>query len=363
VLELWVPPAFAEEGDESLLLTRIRDFESANPGRQVNLRVKAAEDLFRTLLAASVAAPASLPDLVILDPADLQDSVDAGLLAPLNNWMAAPSEPEWYGFALHSANIEQAFFSLPFAGDAEVLVYASSTYPSPPNSWSDLVNQPFAFLFPASDPAASFTIAQYLALGGELQDGSMLDPVVLSDVLSFFFSAQATGLLSVSARQHDSLASTWNAFQSEVVQVATSSLNLYFTQGDPETSAAIPYPTRSGDGISLTHTWSWAMLTSDPDRQEGVVELLNWLMDPHFLGPWTHALGLLPATSSALALWPDGPQSAIANNLVASAQERPSMQVLSRIGPPIRDAIEMVLSGTVSPDAAAQAAAERVQNP
>lgn len=363
VLEIWAPPAFAREGEDSLLHARIQEFEAANPGRLVELRIKAEHDLYRTLLSASVAAPGSLPDLVILDPEGLQDSIAAELLAPLNDLLSAPSEPEWYNFALPSPGVDEAFYSLPFAADAEVLVYSSSTYPSPPTSWSDLSSESFTFLFPAADPTASFTIAQYLALGGELQNGTVLDPAVLSDVLSFFFSAQSTGLLSVSAGQYDSLSSTWDAFHAEIAEVATASLSSFLAEGDPETATAIPYPTRGGEGISFTHTWSWAMLTADPDRQERVIELLEWLMDPGFLGSWTQTLGLLPATSAALAQWPAGTQSAIASNLVASARARPSLQILSRVGPPITEAVDMVLHGGASPDAAAQAAADRVQNP
>jgi ABC-type glycerol-3-phosphate transport system substrate-binding protein len=362
-LEVWVPPAFAGEGEDSLLLARIQEYQSANPGRLVKLRIKAPDELLQTLIAASIAAPGSLPDLVLLDSESLQDAEDANLLAPLNDRMDAPSEPEWYSFALAPTGIEEAFYGVPFAADAEVLVYSTSTYASPPTSWSDLSSESFAFLFPAADPTASFTIAQYIALGGELQDGTVLDPAVLSDVLSFFFSAQSTGLLSVSAGEYESLITTWGAFQSGIVEVSTTSLSLYLLEGDPDTATAVPYSTRGGEGISFTQTWSWAMLTTDPDRQGRVFELLEWLMEPEFLGSWTQSLGLLPATSAALSQWPEGPQSAIASNLVASAQARPSLQILSRIGPPIMEAIDMVLHGGTSPDAAALAAANRVQNP
>ena len=113
----------------------------------------------------------------------------------------------------------------------------------------------------------------------------------------------------------------------------------------------------------LTKTYSWSIVTTDPDDQAHAADLIDWLMTPEFLGAWAHSLGMLPATSAALSHWPSVETTATVNQLVRVAVPLPSTDVVAVIGPALQNAIEEVLFNRSTPNAAAMMAAEQVKNP
>ena len=369
---LWLTPAFSTTAGTAagdLLAARLDEFERANPGLTIVVRVK--EDggpggLLESLAAASQAAPASLPDLASLGAAALHDATLKELIVPLGEMVDAPSLPDWYPFAVEAAQVDGSLIGLPFAADAEAFAYRSDGYPRPPAAWTDILDGPAPVLFPAGDPSAAFTLAQYLSLGGRLHDGDgrpVLDTELLRQVLEFYDSARRSGVLPLSAREYDNTAATWAALRDGRAYAATASFGAFLAEHDPASDSLQPLPTRDGSGTCIADVWSWALVTRDPSRQEQALHLLAWLTEPGFLADWTHALGLLPSSTAALALWPDGPQTATANRLVTVARPRPTTEVLATFGPALRTAVESVLAGDASPEAAAQAAALTLQAP
>ncbi len=369
---LWLAPAFDPTSGSPagrLLAERLAAFEQANPGLAIQVRIKGQSGpggLLESLTAATEAAPAALPDVISLDAEDLNRAVLKGLLVSLDGLLEAPSEAEWYEYAQQAALIDGAFYGLPFGSHADVLAYRTDSYAGPPLSWADLLVGPPPFLFPAGDPTSAFTIAQYLSLDGPLLDGSgrpTLDPSILGDILEFYASARAAGVLPLSARQHDRASGTWAVLREGRATAAVAPLSVYLDEHDPSVDSAIPLPTRDGYGTCFASTWSWAIVTQDAERQALVGQLLTWLTAPEFLGPWTRALSLLPPRVSALALWPRDADTALASRLVTIAQPAPSAEILATFGPPLQHAVEAVLSAELTPEAAALAAAHAVRTP
>jgi ABC-type glycerol-3-phosphate transport system substrate-binding protein len=107
--------------------------------------------------------------------------------------------------------------------------------------------------------------------------------------------------------------------------------------------------------------WSWALVTPDPLRQALAIELIEWLSEPEFLGPWSRELGLLPTNAEALATWPDDSPTAMANRLVSSARARPSEETFATLGPPLAEALRAVIERGISPLTAARLAAESLE--
>ena len=371
-ITIWVTPTFAPDLTTlagTLLAERLNSFKQANPGISLSLRLKEESGpggLLETLTAASNAAPAALPDVVALNPIALNSASLKELLSPLDGLVAEPEAPEWYDHALSTIRTTGGFLGLPFASEADVLAYRTDEYLTTPLTWSDLLTMPAPFIFPAGDESAAFTISQYLALDGPLYDEDGLpipDPAILAEVLAFYSSAYTSKVIPSSARQYVSAAETWNALQAEEAASAVAPLSDFLANGGSDAIAAAPLPTRSEPGICPTKTWSWAIVTQDPDRQDLAGQLITWLSQPEFLGPWTYALGMLPPTTSALAQWPTGAHSSLAYNLVSIAQPQPSAEVLATFGPPFHTAIEAVLDGSVTPSSAALDAVQVIQNP
>ncbi len=371
-LTLWVAPPFAPDSETpagALLTERLRAFEQLHPGLSIQVRVKSIDGpsgLLETLVAANAAAPALLPDAITFNPSNLEDAVSKDLIIGLDEVLPVPEAPDWYEFSLPAARVSGNFVGLPIASEVDILSYRSDLYTSPPRSWDDLLGEPRSFLFPAGDPLATFTMAQYLSLDGYLlnsDEDPALNPAVLSEVLTFYNTAVSAQILPYSVRQITTAEQSWSVLQDNGAASAVAPLSSYMLEHDPEKLSAVPLPTQDGNGVGLASTWSWAIVTQDTERIPIVAELLAWLSAPDFLGLWTHSLGMLPPTSASLAAWPEGDDAALASSLVTVTQPMPPSSLRLTIGPVLFDAVEAVIGGGEAPTTAAQAAAEALANP
>jgi len=371
-LTLWIPPFLSPENESAsglMFSERLQEFEEAHPDVSISLRIKeemGSAGLLASLEATSLAAPSALPDIIVLDPTSLDEAVLSELLLPLDSLFSPPSVPDWYDHTLPSAYVRDGFYGLPFASETELFVYNKENIAETPLDWAALLNGPVSYLFPAGDKLAKFTIAQYLSQDGALQNETgefTLDARILSDILDFYSTSREAGIISLSALQLTSERETWALLEQNAAQSALVPLDAYILETNRTKYGAQFLPTRDGEGIIMTQTFAWAMVTTDPERQSIAVDFLNWLLRPDFLGPWSHALGMLPATSSALSEWPDAGSLALVNQLIRSAVPLPSTDKLISIGPIVQLAIEEVLFGRETPEAAAQKASNTLNNP
>jgi len=370
-LRIWLAPAFsplAESESGRLLATRLQTFEASNPSVAVEVRIREEEGpggLLETLSSASVAAPATLPDVIALNPSGLHAAALKGLVVSLNGLLPPPASPDWYEYAAAAASVDEGLFGLPFASDANAFAIRSSGYAVTPRSWADLQAAQGGFAFPAADLTASFTLAQYLALGGKLTgpDGlPLIEPTPLQDILAFYVQARAAGVLPVRIQEEETTQEIWADFEAGLIAGAYVPVSLFLRTG-PAGSTLVPVPTRDGRGIALTQTWTWAIVTRDTAHQAAASRLISWLTAPEFLGPWTQDLGLLPPTRKSLDQWPDKQWGAIATRISLIGYQQPSDEITTIVGPAMQAAVEAVLSGNSSPAEAASAAAASLPAP
>ena len=368
-LHLWLAPEFDPENESpagSMLQERLTTFEASHPGVSISVRIKeetGVGGLLQSLESASIAAPGVLPDVISLSPDALQAAAVSELLIPLDGLLETPSSPAWYDHTIAPSRIDGSSFGQPFASETEILAYRTFLFSTPPLTWSEVLAGPEPFLFPAGDPQATFTLAQYLALGGELQNDEgepALDPITLTEVLSFYSSLQNSGTLSIATLQYVAAAETWDALLSERATSALAPLSALLLESDLRIYSAVPLPNQSEPGFGFSKTWSWAIVSDDPDQQNLATVLIEWLTRPQFIGPWTHALGMLPTTAQAMEQWPEGPETSLANGLITVMQPHPTSATLSLFGPPIREAVDAVIREGVTPSNAALDAAQSI---
>ena len=371
-LTLWVGPPFSpysEDPSGTYFSERLQAFEQLHPGLNIQVRVKSADGpagLLETLIAADAAAPALVPDAITFSTSNMETAASKDLIIMLDDLLPVPETPDWYEFSLPAARVDGNLYGYPLASDVDILAYRNDLYSSPPRSWDDLLSEQRSFIFPAGDPLAIFTFAEYLSLDGILlnSDGEpALDPAVLSEVLTFYSDSVAAQILPLSVRQISSAEQSWSALQDNSASSGVAPMSAYLAVPDQEKFSAVPLATKDGTGVGLESTWSWAIVTQDSERIPIVAELLAWLSAPEFLGPWSHALGMLPPTSASLAAWPEGDAAALASNLVTVTEPMPSPSLRLTIGPVLFDAVETVLGGGEAPTTAAQAAAEALSTP
>jgi multiple sugar transport system substrate-binding protein len=374
LLRLWLPPEFNPEGDSpssKLLKARLDEFATQYPDVRLEVRAKALEGeggLLDSLVAANVAAPLTLPDLVLLPRPVLESAALKGLLYPFDGLTSIMEGGTWFEYARQMAHVQSSTYGIPFAGDAMLLAYHPSLRQTPPADLQTSISLGEVLLFPATDPQASFTLGTYLADGGSVQDAQgrpALDEAALTRILGFDQRASQSGVMPYWLTQYSTDEQVWEAFLSNDYPMAVTWTSSYLGHklagtGDLEASVV---PTLDGGAFTLASGYSWALAGQDPERRSLAVKLAEYLSDKDFLAQWTAAAGYLPPRADALQGWPDPAQSKVYQQISNSAQLMPPFDLVSTIGPALEQAVVDILKAQSEPQAAAQAAIDQVSKP
>jgi ABC-type glycerol-3-phosphate transport system substrate-binding protein len=371
---LWLPEELKPYGDRpgaALLAQQLDAFSEAYPDLQVEVVVKKAHGrggLLDFLRTARDAAPSVLPDLVVLDAAELETAVGSGLIQPLDDLLSPAEMTDRFSFASELGTVDGQTAGFVIGSDMQHLAYRPALRESPPISWTQIISPPIPFLFPAGGRERQVndtTMIQYLAAGGTLADSEgkpTLDQTVMISVLRFYSDCVSTGAISPTAVLNLSDAGqSWGLFQEEMGEIAVVQAGQYWLETD-ETTAPAPIPTRDGLPLSIGRGWAIAMVTQDPARQSLAKLLLDWLIAPYHNGPWTQAAGYLPATRGALRVWDiTNEDRAVLRSVLESALPPPRQEVMETTGTAMQQAVEAVLRGRSSPEEAAIAAVKSLE--
>jgi ABC-type glycerol-3-phosphate transport system substrate-binding protein len=351
VLRLWLPPEFdpaAQNASARLLQRRLTEFEAQHPGLEIEVRIKDAEaegDIVDVLSLTSTAAPATLPDLIMLSRPDLEAAATRGLLHPIDGLSTSLEDPNWYGYAQQLGRVQNTGYGLPFAGNALVLVY----YPELGTivTWEDILKTRSRLVFPAGNIQGLVGLSLYASAGGKVLDAQGL-PTLEEEALKRALTLVQDGISK-------------NVFPPSLVNVSTEAqvLQIYRTGSanlgiiwilDYDTSsdgAVTPLPGIAEAPFSYATGWLWALAGSKPENQQMAVELAEYLVAEEFIGEWTGAAGYLPTRPSTVA---EDDRTLVA--VIESAHPAPSNEVQAVLGPLMQEALTRVLSGESAADVA-----------
>jgi ABC-type glycerol-3-phosphate transport system substrate-binding protein len=367
---IWIPPLLAPDTTAgSLLAEHISTFENAYALLQIEIRVKdesGPSGILETLSSASLVAPSTLPDIVLLDPVNLNTAALKGLIEPLDPILPTPKTPEWYSFAINAAFVDSIFYGLPLFSEAEAFAYRKEIFEAEPKDWADLLESNETILFPLGDQTSKFTLVQYISIGGELIDdkGSpTVDIAVLTDLFMFYLSAKETGQLPLYALQLQEAEDTWLALTQGNTNAAVIPVEVLDEALTDNAYLVAPWPTRDGLGVMPTRTLSWAFVTKDNQQRDHASQVLQWLSEPTFLGKISQSLGMIPVTPTALQEWSDPESSAILSRLIRVAIPEPNAEEINTFGPLFWNAVEDVLNERSSPQASAESIFDQVKIP
>jgi multiple sugar transport system substrate-binding protein len=374
LVRIWLPSEFDPEGTSPasrLLKARLNEFANENPDVRLEVRVKALEGLgglLDSLVAANVAAPLALPDLVLLPRPTLESAALKGLLYPYDGLTNIMDDASWFEYARQMAHVQSSIYGIPFAGDALMLAYRPSLRPTPPPDLETALSLGEVLLYPATDPKATFTLSSYLAEGGSVQDAQgrpTLDQTTLTSILDFDQRASQSGVMPYWLTQYSTDAQVWDAFISNEYPTAITWASTYLSHRLAETSdlAAAAIPTPNGAPFTLATGYSWALAGQDPERRALAVRLAEYLSDKEFQAEWTAAAGYLPPRTDALQNWQDTELTRVLDQISISAQLMPSLDLVSSIGPALEKAVVDVLKAQSEPQTAAQTAISQISKP
>jgi len=253
-----------------------------------------------------------VPDLIILNPYDLQSAAKEGYLQPLS---ATPLKAkEFFPFAWTPGPYVTTTYGIPLVVQADHMVYRQGASATPPFSWTDVLTGGYTLLFPAApvDGLADNTVlAAYLGAGGAVVDENgkaKLDRQALEQLYRFFAEMKSRNLINIErVLSFPDAAACWATYQQEIGRLSAVPAGTYWSN-PPQGSLPGWMPTPTGQPIAIGRVWSMALVSQDPFRQNAALKLLEWLTAPEQVADLTRATRLLPAQYDAIELWGLSPE-------------------------------------------------------
>lgn len=310
-LVIWLPTftGIATEGSAGTILANaFHQFEQRHPGVQLDVQAKAdigTSSLYNFLRSAQQVAPSILPDVVLINTQQLWQIVDLGLVTGLREEELFDAV-NFYAVANDSVAYRSQIVGIPYALDVTHLVYDSEFNDTAPKTWADLFNAEKPFLFPAAEiGTTNATLLNYLGAGGVLMaDGGISSPEAIEEFFNLVSRAHQQEIITTQLLDLSGYNATWRAFSASRNNFALTQVNQFYpniTSGRP-TSYATP-PTNNGHTVTIADSWAFALLTSDPQRRQLALTLINNLLEPEVQGAWSQAVARLPSQPTALSQW------------------------------------------------------------
>jgi ABC-type glycerol-3-phosphate transport system substrate-binding protein len=364
-LTLWTTEALAPGTTSAgrILRNQFDAFSAANTDIHIDVVLKKPSGkggLLDFLTTTRAVVPARLPDLVTLDLSEVPLAAEAGILQPLDGWMPAELNADFFPFASKAARYRNQWMAVPFVANVEHLVYNKAIIRQVPRTWDDFTKQKASLLLPLGGDDAF--LLQYFALGVSLSDASnqtAIDVNATAQVLGFFKRARDLGLIPDTALSLKTVEEVWSGFAAGQVAMAQIPASRYLTERGKLPNALYAHvPTREGKPATIATGWAFVIVTNDPARQSAAARFIQWIIQGERLAPWLRAAHLLPASRAALVLAVDPPEYAsFLRDELEHASPLPPASSYSKQSDAWRAAIVAVWKGQTTPQEAARNAA------
>ena len=355
-----------EEIGAPILNDQLTTFNHRHQDMQVQVTVKKATGpggLYHLLSTAADAAPAVLPDLIILNPTDLRAAIQDGSVQPLP--ITLP-EGDYFPFTLTGQTKITRSYGFPYVVQADHMVYRPGATATPPLSWTSVLTHNYTILWPAAPPdklADDALLAAYLSTGGAVVDENG-DPTLerenLEALYDFFFQLMARDQIDPERLLDLSDATAcWEAYQERAAQISAAQISAApagpYWANPPINDQPSWVPTPDGDPTGIAHVWTIALVTTNPARQAAAMTLAQWLTAPEQVAILTRSIEMLPPRSDAVQLWGLLPEETAFLEEFLSAASPP---LRTSVDEPVRRALQAglraLLAGEVeTPTAAA----------
>lgn len=344
-LVLWLPAftGLANDGSAGAVLdAAFQQFEQAQPAVRVDVQVKAESgtaNLFSYLQSTQKVAPSLLPDLILIDTQQLWQLADLGMVSPLTA-EEYRFDTDYYPFVVDAVTYRSQRLGIPYAADLLHTVYAPSQLAAPPATWEALLDDAVPYLFPAGDGSGGdlSALLHYVGAGGALiEDSTAADDASLATLFEFLDQAQSNGIIDPRSTDLPTFDATWRLYLNERPGLGLVQTHNYLENLPSHQDIAFgPIPTQDGSAVTLGTTWAFAVLTTDPQRRATALQLVDLLLTPEVLGPWSQLAHRVPSRRSSMAVWQQDDRyhaflQSLANDALAPPNGRAFAEFMRRL--------------------------------
>jgi ABC-type glycerol-3-phosphate transport system substrate-binding protein len=362
-VETLSPEAEGEPG--RFIGNSLRAFERTNPNLEVNLILKKGSgkggvvDFLRT---AKNVAPSVLPDVAIMNGADLNQAFAEGLIQPLDGRLDRSIVQDLLPAARKMGTVAEQLAGVPVGLEMEHAVYNTVVFTTTPMLWTDVLSKNSRYLFPAKGTNGlvnDATLSQYFSAGGKLfddQGNPKLDEQALRTVLDLYQQARERGVISPEILEAATTQELWPTYLEGRAGLAQVNVSEYLANREllnNSTFAPIPVQTEEDTPVAITHGWVLVLVTDDPDRQKAALNLIEWFLSTNNNAIWNSIINSIPTRGSAYQqLAGDDPYWVFLIEQLNKAQPQPGFTGYDRVGRIIQQAVQQVISGEATPEEA-----------
>lgn len=360
-----------EEGID-IFSAQLLAFSSNHPNLETKIEQKPVTGqggILSYLRTGRDVAPSILPDLVALPTEQMATAFAENLVFPLDDAIDPALFNDLYPAAAAFTQADSQTIGYPFAVTelSHVAYNRNSITSTLPLTWSQVSREVDGqFIFPAAgEHGAMMALQLYMALGGTLTNEAgqpSLQTEPLAQALTLLSEGRNSDFIAIQSSNVSTLEQSWQVFQEGSAALVQTTADQYLQLRSPDLPPGFaPLPGPERPLTPLVDGWVWAVSTPDPDQKALAVELLSLLVgEPHY-GEWSYQSGILPARRQAFEQWPpDDPYTTFIQQELERARPNPVSEnnvILTALG----DAVFEVVSLSLSPQAAAEAAATAVQ--
>ncbi|HSG42917.1 MAG TPA: extracellular solute-binding protein, partial [Anaerolineales bacterium] len=346
VLRVWLPPQFdplAETEAAGLLNQRLKAFEAEHPDLKIEVRIKT--NVVDFLSRTNRAAPDAMPDLVALSYEQMQVAAGAGLLHPLEGLTDILQDSDWFVFARELGSVQSAGYGFPFAADAQLIIYRSVVFETPPSSWGEIIESGAQLAFPMSGTEQYFPLSLYISANGQFVDEQgmfTLDEDVLVSVLSLYQQIYEAGAIPINIRDYQTDLQALNSYRN-----GEADLVVTWASSDIGINSGGYTPLLGLDSVahSVGNGWVWSLAGSNTENQQLAIDLASFLVESDYMAEWTLVSSYLPTRPLAVAGWEEDTAQGAIDDALLSAHPVPSSEIVSVFGPIMQGALIRIFNG------------------
>jgi multiple sugar transport system substrate-binding protein len=369
-LTLWIPEKFTSP--DGAFSQQVASFEADHADIVVELfpkRMSGQASTVNFLKSTQPVAPSVLPDIVILSTDELPMAWRGKLIQPLDGLLDRTIVQDLLPIAQQLVTIDENMVAVSFEFGLEHAVYNTGKVFTTPVTWASVVSQTTNYQFPADGQNGLLNdslLIQYLSTGAVLvsdEGKPVIDEPALRNLLTYYQTLVTGDITDPRIVDSAYAKKLWDDYLAGLINITHVSSYRYLSDRRLLASTAVsPIPAQAGNTTTIGRGWAFALVTSDPIRQNAALKFIESFMQTEENAAWAVHSAAIPTRQSAFdQVAGDDPYWQFLRSYLETAQPPPSFAGYDQLSRILFVAIKQVISGEATPDEAIDTAIQALE--